>query len=109
MNTVLAENNELPIPGVLSFGIIGFAYALAVYRIPGFLVGSYLSSTGIDKLSAASIFTQFVVGAFVSVIAYNTVDSKPLKTGMRVFYGLIATILFGIGGYTLLASSWAAF
>ena len=104
MDTAVAQNNELAIPGQISFGIIGFAYALAVYRIPAFLAGSYIVSTEIDNLNALSVLIQFVVGTIVSIFAYNTVRNKPLKTGMRVFYGLVAAVLFGFGGYTLLTS-----
>ena len=72
MNTAVIDRDESPVHGKLSFGIMGFAYAVAVYRIPAFLVGSYIITTEVADLMTASFLIQFVVGASLSFIAYFT-------------------------------------
>ena len=52
----------------------------------------------------ASFLIQFVVGALLSVIAYFTATNKSLKTGMRVCYASIASLLFIFGGFTMVTS-----
>lgn len=104
MNTAVIDRDESPDHGKLSFGIMGFAYAVAVYRIPAFLVASYIVSTEVADLMTASFLIQFVVGALLSAIAYFTATNKSLKTGMRVCYASIASVLAVFGGFTLVTS-----
>jgi hypothetical protein len=104
MNSAVIDRGESPVHGKFSFGIMGFAYAVAVYRIPAFLVGSYIVSTEIADLMTASFLIQFVVGASLSLIAYFTATNKSLKTGMRVCYTSIASLLFVFGGFTMVTS-----
>ena len=104
MISAVIDRDESPVHGKMSFGIMGFAYAVAVYRIPAFLVGSYIVTTEVADLMTASFLIQFVVGASLSVIAYFTATNKSLKTGMRVCYASIASLLFVFGGFTLVTS-----
>ena len=104
MNSAVAERVEDPTHGKISFGIMGFAYAVAVYRVPAFLVGSYIVTTEIADLMTASVLIQFAVGVSLSLIAYFTATNKSVKTGMRVCYASIASLLAVVGGYTMLTS-----
>jgi hypothetical protein len=104
MISAVIDRDESPGHGKLRFGIMGFAYAVAVYRIPAFLVGSYIISTEIADLMTASFLIQFVVGASLSLIAYVTATNTSLKMGMRVCYASIASLLFVFGGFTMVTS-----
>ena len=104
MNTVVIESKQGSIPGKISFGILGFAYAVAVYRIPAFLVGSFFISTGGAVMSTVSFLIQFVVGALLSFLAYKSASNTSLKAGMRVCYGTVIAFLCTVGGYSIITS-----
>ncbi len=91
-------------PRRIGYGILGFAYAIAAYRVPAFGVAHAIASAGGADLIKASILIQFVVGALLSVLAYRVVSNHSLKSGMRACYGLIMAALFVTGSYTIVTS-----
>lgn len=102
--SVLMTMSDHSIPGKIGFGVLGFAYAIAAYRIPTLGVAYVITTIGAADLIKASLLIQFAVGALISVVAYVLVSNRPLKSGMRVCYGLIMGALFAVGGYTILTS-----
>ena len=104
MRTPVVESNGRTIPNKVGYGILGFIYAVSAYQIPSLAVTFVINSTSVADLIRASILIQFIVGVLLSVLAYNLVSNRSLKSGMRVCYGLILMALFVMGGYTILVS-----
>jgi hypothetical protein len=104
MDTAVVENKEGTLPGKVSFGILGFAYAVAVYRIPAFLVASFIVMSESTELNVASLAVQLLVGLLLSALAYKCASNSSLKTGMRVCYGTVLGFVFSVGGYSIATS-----
>ena len=91
-------------PGKICFGILGFIYAIVVYRIPASIAASLIADTGNVALIKASIVIQFAIGLSLSVIAYSTAWDRSFKFGMLACYGLVVGLVFATGAYTILTS-----
>lgn len=90
--------------GKIFFGILGFIYAIIVYRIPASIAASVISEIGNVALMKTSMVIEFAVGLSFSVIAYTTAWGRSFKLGMRAWYGLVVGLVFATGMYTILTS-----
>ena len=104
MNAAAVESDERSIAIKIGYGILGFIYAVAALQIPTLTVASVIASTGIAELFRPTILIQIALGLSLSAIAYGTMSNTSLKSGMRVFYGMIIAPLFVVGAYSILAS-----
>ena len=104
MNAAVIESEDRATTSKIGYGILGIVYAVSAYQIPALIVSSIIASTDVSDMMRASILIQFVVGVSLSVIAYSTASNRSLKSGMRVFYGLIIGLLFVMGGYSIFTS-----
>lgn len=103
MSASVTVAGESPLTGNIGFGLIGFAYAIAVYRLPEFLISSVTVATEVDRSIPFSIPVQLIVGLLLSFVAYRKVKNRSLKAGMRVCYASVASVLYIIGAYTIIA------
>ncbi len=104
MNATVVESDQRTIAIRIGYGILGFIYAVAALQIPTLTVASVIASTGVAELIRPSILIQIALGLSLSAIAYGTMSNTSLKSGMRVFYGLIIAPLFVVGAYSILTS-----
>ncbi len=104
MKAAAVESDARTILVKISYGMLGFIYAVAALQIPTLTVASVIASTGIAELFRPSILMQIVLGLSLSAIAYGTMSNTSLKSGMRVFYGVIIAPLFVVGAYSILTS-----
>ena len=103
MSASVVRAGESPLTGNIGFGLIGFAYAIAVYRLPEFLISSVTVATEVDRSIPFSIPIQLIVGLLLSFAAYRKVKNRSIKAGMRVCYAAVASVLYIFGAYTIIA------
>ena len=104
MKAAVVDSDARTIPIKIGYGILGFIYAVAALHIPTLMVASVIASTGVAELIRPSILIQIALGLSLSAIAYGTMSNTSLKSGMRIFYGLIIAPLFVVGAYSILTS-----
>lgn len=104
MSTAVLETGDNQLTGKINFGIIGFGYAIAVYQLSAFLVDAIIVATEAQRLMAASMLIQVIVGVMLSLAAYSVVTDRSVKMGMRACYGSVCSVLFVLGSFTIFTS-----